>query len=115
MTGTVRYRHIETVILDQLNDRTLAVIDGAVWPSVGDVIELHNPLRDAVVLGVRLQLHQHLDGETATVLVLVQDGEPGETIDREPTVEAVLDAPIEPRVEGPPPRVIRLVDPVEPT
>jgi len=99
-----RYDRIETLVLDQLGHRPLAVLPGALWPRVGDVIELGNPQRDAVVIGVRLQLPQQ-DGErVATVVVLVQDGEPGELIDREPTVESVLEAGAAP-FEPPAPRL----------
>ena len=104
-----RYDRIETLVLDQLGHRPLAVLPGVVWPRVGDVIELGNPQRDAVVLGVRLQLPQQDGDRVATVVVLVQDGEPGELIDREPTVESVLEA-------GPPPfepPAPRLAMPVE--
>jgi hypothetical protein len=99
-----RYDRIETLVLDHLGHRPLAVLPGALWPRVGDVIELGNPQRDAVVIGVRLQLPQQ-DGErVATVVVLVQDGEPGELIDREPTVESVLEAGAAP-FEPPAPRL----------
>jgi hypothetical protein len=102
----VRYDSIETLIFDQPNHRPLAVIDAAIWPKVGDVIELANPKRDAVVIGVRLQLAQEADGGRATVLVLVQDGEPGDTIDREPTVESLLEPMAECIVEPVVPTVI---------
>jgi hypothetical protein len=105
-----RYDRVETLVLDQLGHRPLAVLPGAVWPHVGDVIELGHPQRDAVVIGVRLQLPQQDGDRVATVVVLVQDGEPGELIDREPTVESLLEAGAAP-VEPPAPRVVLPVEP----
>ena len=101
MTDPARYERVETLILDQLAGVELALIDAALWPRVGDVIELGNPKRDAVVMGVRLQLRGHGGDQRATVVVLVQDGEPGETIDREPNVEALLEPPADVLVEPP--------------
>jgi multidrug efflux pump subunit AcrA (membrane-fusion protein) len=50
-----------------------------VWMPVGSMVELGPPARDAVVVGVRLQL---LPGDKAVVLVDVDDPEPGSTIPR---------------------------------
>lgn len=53
--GPPEYRVCKTYILDE-NDNHLARLAFAVWPPVGSVLELGNPNRDAIVLGVRLQL-----------------------------------------------------------
>jgi hypothetical protein len=61
------------------DNRLVAWIRGAVWMPVGSMVELGPPARDAVVVGVRLQL---LPGDKAVVLVDVDDPEPGSTIPR---------------------------------
>lgn len=108
MTGPVHYDCVETLVLDHFEQAELALINGAVWPRVGDVIELSHPTRDAVVTGVRLQLRQDDDdgNNRARIIVLVQDGEPGDTIAREPLVEALLEPVDDIFIEPPVPIVI---------
>ena len=69
------YQGVRTLIFDEHSGRQVAWLDTPIWPAVGSVIELGQPNRDAVVVGVRLQLPQ---AETpshgrAVILVLVDD------------------------------------------
>lgn len=50
-------------------DRTLAIIDGAIWPPLGSVFELGDPNRDAIVRDVRLRLHP----SKASVIVRLEE------------------------------------------
>jgi hypothetical protein len=77
------YTKTSTLINDVSNgfNRQIAWIDGAIWPSVGSVIELGTPNRDAVVLAVRLQLGPD---DKAVILVDVEDAKAGDTIPRRP-------------------------------
>lgn len=65
-----RYETVETLIFDELRQVGLAVLPGAVCLPTGSVIELREPNRDAIVIGVRLQL---TPGSIARVVVLVED------------------------------------------
>ncbi len=58
---------VETVLFEPDEQRTLAVLPGAVWLSPGDVVELDDPPRDARVLSARLQL----GGGSARILVVL--------------------------------------------
>jgi hypothetical protein len=72
------YGRYDTIVFSS-EDRQVAWLKGvAIWPSVGSVIELGNPNRDAIVTEVRLQLPQaHRSGNPdpgpATILVIVDD------------------------------------------
>ena len=63
---------VETVLFEPDDQRTVAVLPGALWLSPGDIVELDDPPRDARVLSSRLQL----TGGRARVLVVldVPDG-----------------------------------------
>jgi hypothetical protein len=56
----------------------LAILDVAIWPTVGSVIELGEPNRDAKVLDVRLVVGP----ETSTIMVDVEEGQLGEFVPR---------------------------------
>jgi hypothetical protein len=72
---------IRTLIHDLDKNHAIAWVDGAVWPPVGTVVELADPNRDAVVIGVRIAI---LPNHTANVIVDVSDAPPGDFIARHP-------------------------------
>jgi hypothetical protein len=59
---------VETIIMDQY-EHQLAILNAALWPPKGAVIELGKPNRDAVVQNVRMRLSQG----HASILVDVVD------------------------------------------
>jgi hypothetical protein len=71
---------VHTLIHDLEQNVAIAVIDGAVWPRVGTVIELADPNRDAVVIGIRLAV---LPDRTANI-VDVSDAKSDDFIPRHP-------------------------------
>lgn len=76
---------VKTLIVEAVsNGRLIAVIEGAVWPTIGSAIEVPNPegglSRDVKVLAVRLQLDPF--SQRAIILVDVDTAEAGEWIDR---------------------------------
>jgi hypothetical protein len=72
---------IRTLIHDPEKNHAIAWVEGAVWPPVGTVVELTEPNRDAVVIGIRLAvLHDH----TANIIVDVSDGNPSDFVPRHP-------------------------------
>lgn len=89
-----RYSSIVTLIFDEENQRQLAWLPGAVHLAADDVVELGQPNRDAVVLGVRLQLSQLINSDglagEATLVVLVSDGDAQEFVQR-PGIDRLLD------------------------
>ena len=91
MEDAHRYASIRTLVFDQENQSQIAWIDGAVWPSVGSIIELGNPNRDAQVLEVRLQLGQTESDHQAIILVTVQLYTPGEFVERKSVYELAAD------------------------
>lgn len=72
---------IHTLIHDLEKNQAIEWIDGAVWPPVGTVIELAQPNRDAVVIGIRLAV---LPDHTANIIVDVSDAPPNDFIARHP-------------------------------
>lgn len=63
---------VETVFLEPDQQRVLAVVPAAVWLSPGDVVEIDDPPRDALVLSSRLQLRP--DVGRVLVILDVPDG-----------------------------------------
>jgi len=78
-------RHnVHTIIFNLAEQRQLAVLNVALWPPIGGVIELGQPNRDCVVVGVRLAIAvPGTDGEVS-IIVDVNEGEPGDFIPRHP-------------------------------
>ena len=79
-TEETAYVDVYTVVHDLGESRDLAWVRGAVWPPVGTVIEISEPERHALVVGIRLVLEP---GERAIVRVDVQDPGEGELIARD--------------------------------
>lgn len=75
------YTKTVTLINNPSDQRHLAWIDGALWLPVGSIIELGLPNRDAIVIGTRLILGPD---HVATILVDVDEGEPGQFVSRHP-------------------------------
>jgi hypothetical protein len=76
---------IETVIFDLERQREIAGFQSAFWPPVGSVIELADPNRDAIVLGVRMMLMPPSVGGAAGIVVDVSDTqERGDFVPRHP-------------------------------
>lgn len=46
------------------DDHQVAIVDGAVTPLVGTIVELGNPNRDAVMVDVRLRVERTADDDT---------------------------------------------------
>ena len=90
--GTVEtaYLDVYTVIHDLGERRDIAWVRGAVWPPVGTVIELGEPERHAIVVGIRLVLEP---GERAIVRVDVQDPGEGELIARDAATRMIEEVP----------------------
>ena len=63
---------------------------GSIWPPVGTVIELSDPERHAIVVGIRLVLEP---GERAVVRVDVQDPGEGELIARDAATRLTEEVP----------------------
>jgi hypothetical protein len=83
---------VETVLFEPDEQRALAVLPGALWPSPGDVVELDDPPREARVLSTRLQLHR---GQARVLVVvdvpeasLVEQATAGEVLAEVPAVLA---------------------------
>jgi hypothetical protein len=76
---------VHTIIFDLSRQEPIAFLNAAVWPPVGSVIELVNPDRDAVVIGVRLMLSPPGTGTRAAAIVIdVEDpGERGSFVPRD--------------------------------
>ena len=91
-TADTAYAETFTVIHDLGEGRDLAWIRGAVWPPVGTVVELAEPERHALVVGIRLVL---LEGNTAVVRVDVQDPGEGELIARDAATRVLEEEPVE--------------------
>ena len=79
-TAETAYNEVYTVIHDLGESRDIAWIHEAIWPPVGTVVELGQPARHALVVGIRLVL---VPGEAAIVRVDVQDPGEGELIARD--------------------------------
>ena len=84
------YLDVFTVIHDLGEGRDIAWITGAVWPPVGTVIELGEPERHAIVVGIRLVLER---GTRAIVRVDVQDPGEGELIARDAATRMLEEIP----------------------
>lgn len=76
---------VQTIIFNHAEQRQIAWLDAPLWLPVGSVIELGNPNRDAAVIGCRLVIPTGTRSDLATILVDVNEGEPGDFISREPT------------------------------
>ncbi len=74
------YEDVYTVVHDLAEARDIARIRGSIWPPVGTVVELVQPERHALVVGIRLVLGPD---EHAVVRVDVQDPGEGELIARD--------------------------------
>lgn len=85
-TPETAYPDVYTVIHDLSESRDIAWVRGAVWPPVGTVIEIAEPERHALVVGIRLVLES---GERAIVRVDVQDPGEGELIARDAATRLV--------------------------
>jgi hypothetical protein len=71
------YQGAQTLIFDEHHNEAVAWLDFPIWPPVGSVIELGNPNRDAVILGVRLQLPQAPSPGDGGALIVVLVDDPG--------------------------------------
>jgi len=105
------YAEVYTLIHDLGDARDIAWIAGAVWPPVGTVVELHQPERHALVVGIRLVL---VSGKRAIVRVDVQDPGEGELIARDAASRLVEVTPLEvTEAIGAPLEPLPVVPPVE--
>jgi hypothetical protein len=68
--GRHPYTRARTLINNLAESRQIAWIDAPIWIPEGSVIELGPPNRDAIVIGVRLQLGP---GDDAVILVDVRE------------------------------------------
>ena len=77
--GRHPYTRARTLINNLAESRQIAWIDPPIWIPEGSVIELGPPNRDAIVIGVRLQLGP---GDDAVILVDVRELDEGEIVPR---------------------------------
>ena len=96
-TVETAYSEVYTVIHDLGDARDIAWISGAIWPPVGTVVELGEPERHALVVGIRVVL---MPGERAIIRVDVQDPGEGELISRDAATRLVELAEVPETVEA---------------
>ena len=85
-------RHdVHTLIYNAAESKQLAVLNAAIWPPVGSVFEIGKPNRDCVVVGVRLLIATPGEGGDVSILVEVNEGDPGDFIPRDPARRLLAD------------------------